>query len=188
MVNNITILNPFLTRPYEKIHLAELSKLTNMPHPTARLWLKDFEEKGVLKKEIKGRLSLFSLNFEHPNILDYIIIAEKSKLIDKCNNLIIREIRNYFNNLNCGVLMFGSAVDSIKKANDIDLVIIGKYDKKRLKEFSKHINKELHVINSENLENLTEVLRQEILRKHIFINTCEKIIKILFGVRNNQKA
>lgn len=187
MVNNITILNPFLTRPYEKIHLAELSKLTNIPHPTARLWLKEFEQKGLIKKEIKGRLSLFYLNFEHPNILDYLTILEKDNLINKCEDLIMRELRDYFNQEDCSVIMFGSSVINIKKANDIDLVILGKYNKKKLKEFSKQINKKIHIINSEDFESLTETLRKEILRKHLFINTCEKTMKNLFGVKNNIK-
>ena len=187
MVNNITILTPFLTRPYEKIHLAEISKLTNIPHPTARLWLKEFEQKGVIKKEIKGRLSLFSLNFAHPNIIDYLIILEKDNLINKCEDLLIRELRNCFNQKDCQIIIFGSAVNDIKKANDVDLVIIGKYDKKFIGKLAKMLNKKLHIINSKNFENLTGTLKKEILKKHILVNICERTVKELFGVKNNQK-
>ena len=102
MVKKLTIekkvLEPFLTRPREKLHLADISRSLDQPHPTVRLWLNQLEAKGILKKEFKGRLTLYSLNFSHPNILDYLVIAEKNKLVRKSEeSVILREFVAFIN-------------------------------------------------------------------------------------------
>src|SRR3989338_5093383 len=84
MVNNITIiraLEPFLSKPNEKLHLAMISREIKIPHPTLRKWLNAFEKKGILKKSFQGRLTLYSLNHANPNLIDYLVMAEKDKLI-----------------------------------------------------------------------------------------------------------
>ena len=89
MVKKVTIyqaLEPFLNKPLEKLHLADLSREMKEPHPTLRLWLNELEQQGILRKEHKGRLTLYSLNLENQNILDYLVISEKNKLIKKTMN------------------------------------------------------------------------------------------------------
>src|SRR3989344_1701837 len=147
MVRKLTIMDafqPFLSRPYEKLHLSEISREINAPHPTARQWLNFFENKGVLRKEHKGRLTLFSLNSQNPSIVDYLVIAEKRKLIGKCEeHPMLAELVSYIHknsNENVMVLIFGSATDSFNSANDIDTLIVGKQETNELNNFSKRIN------------------------------------------------
>ena len=181
MVNKLTILEclePFLTKPTETLHLADIARLTNTPHPTLRLWLNNLEKQGILRKTYKGRLTLYELNLDN-NIIDYLTIAEKNKLIKICEkHLILKELTNFIQkNTNRNAIVFGSSADNFNKANDIDLLITGRIDKKKLKEFSKKFNKEIHLINVKNLNKISKSLKQEIIKKHLIIKGSEQILR-----------
>ena len=186
MVKKLTILKalePFLSQPKESLHLAYLAKELKEPHPTVRLWLRWLEKAGVLKKQVKGRLSLYALNHKHQNIIDYVAIAEKNRVIQKCEKeLLLREVIGFMrDNIeeNTKAILFGSAMESTQKANDIDLLLTGKIDKEKVKAFSKKINKELHVISVKDLQSVSPALRSEIIKKHLIINGSEEIVRWL---------
>lgn len=186
MVKKVTIpntLEPFLSRPKENLHLADISRELGKPHPTVRQWLNHLEQKGVLTKQKKGRLTLYSLNFEKRNLLDYIVIAEKNKLIRECeNNPLMKELNNFLQSSleeNSKALIFGSASDSVRSANDIDLLIIGKANEKDINGFSKKINKQIHLINIKDLKAVSNALKAEIIKKHLIIKGSEDIIQWL---------
>jgi DNA-binding transcriptional ArsR family regulator len=174
----ISILEPFLYRPKEKLHLAEISRKTKEPHPTARQWLNLLEKKGVLRKQHKGRLTMYSLNLDSRNLLGYLVIAEKSKMIRKCEKeLLLKELNNFVQTtIKSDVLVFGSAVDSLRSANDIDLLVVGKSEDAAIKNFSKKINKEIHIINVKKFELVSKSLKEEIIRKHLILKGSENAL------------
>ena len=57
-------LEPFLTTR-ESLHLLDISRKLKENHATVRKYLNKFEKQGILKKEIKGRLTLYKLNPAH---------------------------------------------------------------------------------------------------------------------------
>lgn len=184
MVKKITILQvlePFLSKPKEKLHLAEISREIKEPHPTVRLWLNFLEKKGILKKEFKGRLTLYSLNIENQAVLDCLIIAEKNKLLKRYEKEPrLKELAFFINSTfkeNSKALIFGSAAESFKKAQDIDLLTIGKVDEKKLKKFAERLNKELHLINVSSLDKISEALKIEIIKKHLILKGSEDLMR-----------
>ena len=183
MVEKLTILqalDPFLTRFSEQLHLAYISRELSEPHPTLRQWLNALEIKGVLKKQYKGRLTLYSLNLKHPNIIDYLVIAEKGKLIRKCEeSVVLAELVSSLYSLqeNVKVLIFGSAADSFNHAQDIDILIIGKTDVRALHDMGKRINKEIHIIQGGSLEKISKPLRGEIIKKHLLVKGSEDFLR-----------
>ena len=185
MVRNITIwsyLEPFL-KTNEPLHLADISKQLNEPHPTVRNYLNYFEKKGILIKKNKGRLTLYQINLESQNLINYLVIAEKEKLIRKTDkDLILNEIVAFLNKKlsNQKALIFGSATKSLKKANDVDLLIVGKINfEDELEELSKRLNVKLHLLNPLNLKSISETLKKEIIKKHLIINASEEVIRWL---------
>ena len=74
-------------------------------------------------------------------------------------------------------MIFGSAAVEPKKANDIDLLIIGDIKKEKIKEFEKKFQIHIHLINIDKLENITETLRKEIIKKHLIIQASEDIVR-----------
>ena len=180
MVKKLTMIEPFLAKPKESLHLADISRQLNDPHPTARLQLNLLEKEGLLKKEHKGRLTMYSLNLENLAIIDYLIVAEKLKLIKSREKWqILGELISYIycnTEENIKALIFGSAVES-SAANDIDLLIVGKQNLKKLEEFGRHIGIELHIINVANLKKITSALRNEIVKKHLLIKGSEDFVR-----------
>ena len=184
MVKKLTIfhiLEPFLSKPHEQLHLAQISRETNEPHPTARQWLNALEKEGALKKEYKGRLTLYSLNLQNQNIVDYLVIAEKNKLIKKCEKEVVlgELVHNIFKTIseNTQAIIFGSAAESFNTAQDIDLLLIGKTDIKPIENIAKRLNKEIHIIQVNNLKKISNTLRIEIIKKHLLIKGSESLVE-----------
>ena len=153
MVKKITILKalePFLTKPEEKLHLASVSKEIKEPHPTVRLWLNELEKRGILKKQHQGRLTLYCLNDQSPNIVEFLVMAEKGKLTEKCEKWPLLGELVYFMHRNMDedskMLIFGSSADSFASANDLDILIVGKSDF-MLTSFAKRLGYDTHIIN-----------------------------------------
>jgi hypothetical protein len=180
MVNNITtlsVLEPLLFKE-EWTHLAEISRELKMPHPTARIYLNDFEREGVVVKQTKGRLTLYKLNYFNPLIIDYLILVEKNKLIKKCSKeVLLKEIVSFLHESDNPMIIFGSASVNLKNANDIDLVIIGEFEKSKFKEFEKKHDVKFHLINLKKLEEISQSLKEEIKKKHLIVEDSERIIK-----------
>ena len=186
MVRKITILSvlePLLKKPKEAIHLAELSKAVGEPHPTLRQRLNFLEQKGVLRKGIKGRLTIYSLNIGNRNIIDYLVIAEKNRILERCDQEpMLKELVGFLRTLlneNNKALIFGSAAESLKNANDVDILITGKFDGQNLEKFAERFNLKTHLINVKALSNVSEALRMEIVKKHLIINGSEEITRWL---------
>lgn len=185
MVEKVTIssvLEPFLSRPFEEMHLSEISRELKQPHPTARQHLNNLEKEGVLRKKIKGRLTLYALNIEYPLTIHYLSIAEKNKLIRATGkNLILKELLSFLDshlNEENIVILFGSAAKNMKDANDIDLLVTGKIAfQKNIDELGRKINKEIHMVNVPDLKGISPALKNEIIKNHIVIQGTEEVLK-----------
>ncbi|MBU3907521.1 MAG: nucleotidyltransferase domain-containing protein [Nanoarchaeota archaeon] len=180
MVNNITVLSvlePLLFKQ-EWMHLAEISRELKMPHPTARIYLNNFEKDGIVVKQIKGKLTLYKLNYSNPIVIDYITLVEKYKLIKKCaKDLLLKEIVSFLHKLDNPSIIFGSASTNLKNAEDIDVVIVGKFNSQYFKEFEKKHDLYFHLITLNKLENITPALKEEIKKKHLIVQNSEEVIK-----------
>ncbi len=180
MVNNITtlsILEPLLFKQ-EWTHLAEISRELKIPHPTLRIYLNEFEKRGIAVKHNKGRLTLYKLNYSNPLIMDYITLIEKNRLINKSSKeVLLKEIVSLLHNLDNPSLIFGSASISLKTANDVDLIIIGNLDKSKFRDFEKKHDIKFHLINLKRLEEISPTLKEEIKKKHLIVQDSERVIK-----------
>lgn len=180
MVNNITILSvlePLLFKQ-EWIHLAEISREIKIPHTTARIYLNDFEKKGIVIKQLKGKMTLYKMNYDNPLIIDYLILLEKNRLIKKCSKeILLKEIVFFLHESDNPVVIFGSASIDLKNANDIDLIIIGEFEKNKFKEFERKHDIKFHLINLKKLEEISSGLKEEIKKKHLIVQDSERIIK-----------
>ncbi len=181
MVNKLTMwsfLEPLLYSQ-EFLHLAEISRELKSPHATVRKHLNEFEKQGIVIKKTKGRLTLYKINYDNPIIFDYLTLSEKEKLVRKCQeSLILKEIVNFLHKFeNKEVLLFGSITENTKKANDIDILVIGDVTREKIKDFEKKFNLKFHIIDLKSLKEVTKSLKEEIIKKHLVIQGAENIIK-----------
>ena len=162
-------------------HLAEISRDLKMSHATVRKQLMIFERIGLVEKQKKGRQTFYRLR-RIPLLLDYLTIVEKERLIYKCSReLVLKEIVDFLHKLNSQILIFGSAVHSVRKANDIDLLVVGNFNKKKLKVLEKKLNISLHIINVKSLSDVSDALKEEIKKKHLIIQGSEVFVKWLIN-------
>ena len=181
MVKKVSIwltLEPLLYSE-EPMHLAEISRVLGKPHTTIRKQLAVFEKMGLISKEQKGRQIFYKLR-KIPLLIDYLTVVEKEKLIKICEeDLVIKEIVDFLHTLGNPSLIFGSAVHGSKHSRDIDLLIIDKFKKEKLKPLEKKLNLRLHIINVKKFNEINETLKTEIRRKHLIIQGSEELIKWL---------
>lgn len=178
------VLEPFLLNQNEQLHLTEVARRLKEPHPTVRQHISLLEQKGIVKKSRKGRLALYKLNIDDRRIMDYIIVAEKSRLIKKCDEeLRLKEFVSGVQFLlgeRSAALIFGSATESLKAANDVDILVNGKFNAPQLEKLAERLNLKLHLISVKRLSDVNAALKKEISKKHLLVSGSENFVRWLF--------
>ncbi len=184
MVNIITdysYLKSFIYNEGE-MHLAEISKKLGLPHPTTRIYLNKFESLGILKKRIKGRQTFYAINKDSPLLIDVLSIVEKEVIFNRMiKDSFLRELVELINrNISyCPIIIFGSFCLDSKKAEDIDILVIGETNKKAFSEIEKKMGKPIQLINLKNFSEVKDSLKQEIKKKHLIVSNVEDCVKWL---------
>ncbi len=181
MVEKITkwlYLEPLLFKDW--VHLAEISKKISKNHSVARQYLNYFEKKGIIMKQNIGRMTMYKLNMKYPLIVDIISLVEKERLIDKSRDILLKEFLGFVHgNFNNCLLIFGSFVENPETAKDIDLLALGNIDKNKFKEIERKLNRKIHLININKLNEVSDALKEEVRKKHLIIQGVEEIVKWL---------
>ena len=187
MVKKITktkIVMLFVNDYGKKYYLKELADLLKKPHQTIKPYLKELVKEGIFIEMQRKNIIEYSLNFKSKQIYDYLVIAEKEKLIKRLKKdvllkVLFEKLSNFF--ANNTFLIFGSATEKIKKESDIDLLIIGKLNiNKIINDFEEVYNKKIHKVQVPNLNKLNNTLIKEIYKKHLTFNNTEQIVRF-FG-------
>lgn len=187
MVKKITkakIILQFLDDYGRKYYLREIAELLKKPHQTIKPYLEEFVREKILIETKRKNLTEYSLNFKNQKIYDYLVIAEKERLMEKLDEEVVLKV--LFEKLSSlfasnTFVIFGSSAEKIKKASDIDLLIIGASNiNKIINEFEDVYNKKIHKIQMNNIKKLDSVLAREIYKKHLIFNNTEYIIRF-FG-------
>ena len=170
---------PFLPCPGEWLHLADISRALGQPHPTVRLWLARLEMQGLLQKTHKGRMSLFHVNLQSPLVLDALAIAEKLALIRKLREspLLAAVVDAIHAHVQEDSLIFGSAAEDIKKAGDIDMLILGSAKQSALQDALAWTKKRAHIIAVSGTGKISPGLRAELIRTHLLIQGTERFVR-----------
>ena len=128
-VTNIKIIEQYLNDYDKRFYLRELASLLKKPHQTIKPYVEKLAKENILTKVERKNITEYSLNFKDKRAYDYLIIAEKEKLIEKLKeetllNILFEKLSSFFEkNI---FIIFGSSVDKIQQKSDIDLLIIGK--------------------------------------------------------------
>ena len=182
MVKKVSIwltLEPLLYS--SSIHLAEISRRLKKPHTTVRKQLSVFEKIGLVSKEKKGRQTFYKLK-KIPLFVDYLTIVEKERVIKRCREeILLKEVVDYLHKFNNQILIFGSVVKSLRKAKDVDLLVVEKFKKEKIRILEKKLNLKFHLINVKKLNEIGETLKKEIIKKHLLIQGSEELIRWLIS-------
>ena len=194
MVRKVTrycIIELFLGDYNKRFYLRELALLLNKPHQTIKPYVKELVKENILIENRRKNIVEYSLNLKNKKIIDYLVISEKERLIEKLNgavllNVLHEKLSNYF--LENSFIVFGSSVNEIRKNSDIDLLVIGKKNiSKEIKSFEEVYNKKIHKIQITDLKKVSHSLIKEIYKKHLILNNTEEVINFFWRLNGENK-
>lgn len=194
MVKKVTktkIITLYTDNYNKKYYLRELALLLKKPHQTIKPYIEKLVKEGILTKNKRKKIIEYSLNFKNKQIYDYLVVAEKERLIERLNEdtllkVLFEKLASFFKNNT--FLIFGSSVEKLQKESDIDLLIIGKANiNKNIKEFEEIYNKKIHKVQINDLTKLTITLTKEIYKKHLIFSNTEQIVRFFGGLYEQNK-
>ncbi len=185
----VDLLIPFSEKYHARLSASILTKKTNIPQQTASRYLNKLVALSLINytKEGKNKLYYFDSKKQTTKIIFSLIENQKALYFQlKTKNVGINEILNYCEDL----IIFGSyASGKYTKESDIDLVILGKSNKKEIEkikqkqitEINEHYishNEFLKLLKSEN------PLALEIMKNHILFGNISKLVNIFLKVNH----
>jgi len=194
MVKKITkakIIAQYASDYGKKYYLRELAVLLKKPHQTIKPYMEELVKEVILTKDKRKNIVEYGLNFRNKRVYDYLVIAEKERLIEKLEEetllkMLYEKLSSYFSDN--AFLIFGSSIKKIEKESDIDLLIVGKVNaNKAIYDFQEIYNKKIHKVQINDFNKLTSTLIKEIYKKHLILNNTEKVVRFFGGQYEQNK-
>jgi len=164
-------------------YATKIAKELSLNQKSVSNYLNELEKEGLLLSIFEGRNKIFYFNFQNRSLLIDFLCAfsniKKIKLLK--DNFKIKEI---LDNLDLDfILIFGSyAKRQETKRSDLDILILGDYDKKQIKKLSILYDIEINVKSFSNINfikslNNKDILISEIVKDSILISGYEYFVK-----------
>ena len=185
-VTKVDIIQQYVNDYGKRYYLRELASSLDKSHQTIKPHVETLVKDDVLIKKKRGKIIEYRLNFTNNKIYDYLIIAEKRKLIERLEKdtmikILFDRLAPFF--IKNTFIIFGSSADKTRKGSDIDILIIGKSSRKKvIRDFEEVYNKKIHMIETNHIEQLTPTFVKEIYKNHLIFNNTEQVIRF-FGDR-----
>ena len=181
--NHLKVLALFTKGYRAEYYIREVYKKIDIGLQTTQRILDDFEYKGILISRTKGKIRVFALQ-DNQNSKDYLILTEQyKKIIFLQNNLLIKEIVEKITPHIKGIsLIFGSyAKEEQDEESDLDLCIIGEFNKTEIFKVSKTYNISLNIKNYSlstfEEKKYDDFLLKEIIQNHVIITQPDQFIE-----------
>lgn len=122
------LLAHYFTHPEEKYYVREVAALLDLDPGNLSKELRKLAEEGLFKEEPKGRIKFYRLNSSYP------LYGEIKQIIFKTEGVegSLRALANEFPEIEVAFIYGSYAQGKEKASSDIDLMIIGMPDRRRL--------------------------------------------------------
>ena len=191
---NLNILSIFSGDYTLKMHGREISRLSNTGQRTTSNYLKFLEKEKILVSEIKGRTKDYSLNLNNESVKHLLVMAEEFRTIKFIESKY--GIKDFFASvsdlINGFIIVFGSyAKNQADKQSDLDVLIIGSYNKEKFKKIANRYPYKLHLINMTKAEFIKGIRKKdnfsvEVIKHHIIIKGHNMIINHFWRFYNGR--
>lgn len=179
----LEVMEPFL-RDLDSIHHgSEIARKCGLNQKTVANTLNRLGEEGVLKSRTVGKNKEFSVSFDDPEkTIRFLLSLENSRTLKFLEaNPKVKEIlskaKPYFKGV---VVVFGSYAKGIqKKDSDLDVLSVGGYDSKKVKEISDMYGVEVSVKGMD-----LSGFRQSLRERDIFMKEVVSDHIIVFGMED----
>jgi uncharacterized protein len=174
------------TKGYNKeLYIREVGKLLKISSRTALLTLDKLEKIGILESKTRGKIKIYIIRRTGIS-KEYFLLAEQYKKIHFLEkNHLIKEILEKLDGVFDGIaVLFGSYAKGIQKEDsDLDLLIVGKYVEKEIKEvghkYGIEINIKNYPMNIFKKDINEDLLLKEAAENHILINNSEEFLRCI---------
>jgi predicted nucleotidyltransferase len=170
------MLQPFICDFNIRITASETARKYNLNQKSTSLFYKELEKQNILKSKSQGKNKLFYLNKENLITKNFLIAIENLRTINfyKKQTKIKFLAEKILPKVNIAII-FGSYAKNKQKSNsDIDLLIIGNYDKSIEKD-AELLNLNLDIKHYKNLKK--DTLIEEVKKNHIILKGVETFIQ-----------
>lgn len=169
-----TVLEYFLNHPTEKTYLKELAKKVQVSPRSIKIYCDLFEKEGIITREIRGNVHLFSLNND-------LFIVREMKRAYTCFFLRSLGIEDVAETPTSFAIYGTYASGTYDERSDIDLLILSEekdVKRDRITNIMKKINREIQltVISPmiwEKMKQEKDPFVESILKKHVLIKGAE---------------
>jgi len=168
------ILEYFLKYPTEKTYLKELAKKLHISPRSVKIYCDLFEKEGIIKREIKGNMHIFSTNNDNFRVRE----TKRAYFINLLAEMNIENIAEEC----ASIAIYGSyASGNYDEKSDIDILIIGEEeDVKRdlIGNRMELVGKEIQlnvipIIKWEKMKKDKDYFVKNIIRNHVLIKGVE---------------
>ncbi|MGK0209412.1 MAG: putative nucleotidyltransferase [Patescibacteria group bacterium] len=183
--SQIRILTLFTDGFNQEFYVKEVAEKLSISPRTSQLNLEELEKKAILESKTRGKIKLYKLQdtYQADNHLQITEIYKKIIFCKKNNKMqeIIDQIAQSTNGI---IIIFGSfAKGKERKDSDLDLCIIGKYNRGVINEISQIYNQEINIkqyTSKEYSNNIgTDTLLQEVRKSHIIYKGIEEALEVM---------
>jgi|SRR3989344_3889901 len=183
--NHLRVLALFTKGYRREYYIREVERLLGISPRTAQLILDDLEKKTILESATRGKIKPYKIK-KNGAAFDYLVLTEQyRKLAFLKSNPLAREIIAKITPHISGIaIVFGSyAKGSQKKGSDLDVFIVGTYNKNEIKKISETYGIEISIkcyprnIFVKILND--DILVREILDNHIAFLNAEEFVKLV---------
>ena len=146
------LLNYFFINPQENLYVNELSRKLDLDKRNLVKKLKELEKDGIMKRQIRGNIKLYSINKSYPLYEEYKKIILKTIGVEDKLRRILTEVEGIKE-----AYIYGSyAKNKMDIHSDIDLLIIGDHKisllQKNLSKLQREIDREINSVSMDELE------------------------------------
>ncbi len=179
----LRILEEFLKDYGTRLTGSQIARKKELNQKTVSNKLKNWEKQGYLKSKTQGRNKLYYLNLEDKEKLKHFLtMIEHQRTMEFYNkNPMVKEIVSQIQG--DIVVIFGSyAKGKQTKESDLDMFIVGEYNKKRIRELSERMQTEINVkqYTRKKFEEM-DYLLEEIMKSHIIVSGTELFVERRLG-------
>ena len=169
------LLNHFFINPDDRVYINELSKNLKVDKRNLVKKLKELEKEGILKRENKGNLKLYSINRNYPLYTEFRTIVLKTIGFEEKLRRILQKIEGVKE-----AYLYGSyATNKMDVHSDIDLLVVGNHNllslQSKLNKLQQEIKREINIVNMDEhdfkkrIKNKDPFINELLKKKHIRI-------------------
>ena len=181
--NGLQIISLFTNGFDREYYIREVEKLLKISPRTAQLILEDLENKGIIESKVRGKIKSYKLKINELSNRYLTFVEQYKSIAFMEKNLLVKEVTEKISPFINGIgIIFGSYAKGISnKESDLDIFVVGDYEKEEIKKVSRNLGIEISIkcyplkTFEKNVNH--DIFLKEVLKSHIVFKNTELFIQ-----------